>query len=234
MRRILVPIVLVLLLLGTGWLVLGGGVAPRAVADAEVGSTRAPVSQVERRAVDASDEKAKAEPRRARSKDEREVLRRRIVEALASRERAAAENKGGTEDEDAGGAGKRAKRAGGAAAEEGPAAAGTMVDRSGNHGYLLKVMNEELMPLVDECYELARASRPELAGTLVLDVQILGDEDIGGVVDSIAPANINEIDDPTLNECVRESLLSITLPAPPTGGKDAIWLSMPLSPDAPK
>jgi hypothetical protein len=232
MRRILVPIVLVLLLLGTGWLVLGGGAAPRAVAEAEVGSARAPVTEVERRA-DAPDEKTTA-PRKARSKEAREALRRRIVEALASRERAAAEDKGGTADEDAGDAGKRARRAAGAAAEEGPVAAGKMVDQTGDHGYLLKVMNEELMPLVDECYELARASRPELAGTLVLDVQILGDEDIGGVVDSITAANINEVDDPTMNECVRESLLSITLPAPPKGGRDAIWLSVPLGKDAPK
>jgi hypothetical protein len=232
MRRILVPIVLVLLLLGTGWLVLGGGAAPRAVADAEVGSTRAPVTEVERRAAEDGQDR-QAAPKRARSKEARELLRRRIVEALASRERAAAEAKAGTEDEDAGEASKRARRAGGAAAEEGPAV-GKMVDRTGDHGYLMKVMNEDLMPLVDECYELARASKPELAGTLVLDVQILGDEDIGGVVDSIAPANINEVDDPTMNECVRESLLSITLPAPPKGGRDAIWLSVPLGPDAPK
>lgn len=233
MRKILVPIVLVLLLLGTGWLVLGGGATPLAAGDAEVGSTRAPVTEVERRAVEGAPEKAKEGPGRGRSKEARELLRRRIVEALASREHASADEKMEKEEEEAS-AGKRAKRGGGAAAEEEPAAVGTMVDRSGNHGYLMKVMNEELIPLVDECYELARAGKPELAGMMVLDVQILGDEDLGGVVDSVAPANINEVDDPTMNECVRESLLSITLPAPPSGGRDAIWLSVPLGPEAPK
>lgn len=232
MRRILGPIVLVLLLLGTGWLVLGGGATPRGVADVEAGSSRAPVTAIERRTVDDPPDR-QAAPRRTRSKEARELLRGRIVEALASRERAAAESKAGMEDEAGGDAGKRAGRAGGAAAEERPAV-GKVVDRSGDHGYLMKVMNEELMPLVDECYELARASKPALAGTLVLDVQILGDEEIGGVVDSVAPANINEVDDPTMNECVRESLLSITLPAPPKGGRDAIWLSVPLGPDATK
>lgn len=228
------PIVLVLMLLGTGWLVLGGGEAPRAVAEAEAGGSRAPVTAVERRAAEDAPATERAGPKRARSKDERELLRRRIVEAQASRERATAEQKkAGAEAEDGGSAGQRAKRGGGAAAEEGQAA-GKIVDNSGDHGYLMKVMNEELMPLVDECHALARASKPELAGTLVLDVQILGDEEIGGVVDSVTPANINEVDDPTMNECVRESLLSITLPAPPTGGRDAIWLSVPLGPDAPK
>lgn len=226
------PIVLVLMLLGTGWLVLGGGEAPRAVAEAEAGGSRAPVTAVERRAAEDAPATERAGPKRARSKDERELLRRRIVEAQASRERATAEQKkAGAEAEDGGSAGQRAKRGGGAAAEEGQAA-GKIVDNSGDHGYLMKVMNEELMPLVDECYELARAGRPELAGMLVLDVEILGEEEIGGVVEEVAPGTNNELSDPTLNECVRESLYSTTLPAPPRGGRDAISLSLRLSPDA--
>lgn len=47
-------------------------------------------------------------------------------------------------------------------------------------------------------------------------------------------APVTVVEHPTMNECVRESLLSITLPAPPKGGRDAIWLSVPLGPDAPK
>lgn len=231
MRRILGPIVLVLLLLGTGWLVLGGGEVSRA--GAEAGGARAQVVEVERRAAEEAPAKAKAEPGRARSKDERELLRRKIVESLASRERAAAEQRAAARDDDASSAGRRAKRGGGTPVEEAPPAGG-LVDRGGKHGYLLKVMNEELMPMVDECYQLARATRPELAGMLVLDAEILGDEEIGGVVESIATGRDNELSDPTLDECVRESLLSMTLPPPPTGGRDAISLSLRLEPEPPK
>lgn len=232
MRKLLGPIVLVVLLLGTGWLVLGGGEVSRA--GAEAGSARAQVVEVERRAAEEAPAKATAEPRRARSKDERELLRRKIVEALASRERAAAEQKAAAQEEEAAGsAGRRAKRGGGTPVEEAPPAGG-LVDRGGKHGYLLKVMNEELMPMVDECYQLARATRPELAGMLVLDAEILGYEEIGGVVESIATGRDNELSDPTLDECVRESLLSMTLPPPPTGGRDAISLSLRLEPEPPK
>jgi hypothetical protein len=226
MRRVLVPIVLVLLVLAGSWLVLGGE-GPRPVEHAAQGGARAPTTAVERRGVD--DGPPAARPRPTRSKAERDALRVRIVEALARRD-GAAERKPAAEDE---GPAERTKTRAGAAAEEAPASGG-LVDRSGNHGYLMKVMNEDLMPLVDECYELARATNPELAGKLVLDVAILGGEDIGGVVESVAPAANNELTDPTLGECVRESLLSATLPAPPHGGDDAIMLDLRLSPDPPK
>lgn len=229
MRKILVPLVLVLLVLAGSWLVLGTE-APRQVDGAGAAGSRAPTVAVaaDRRSPDGE---PAAEPRRARSKAEREALRRRIVEALENRERAAV----GGEVEVAGDAedapDARKKRAARAEAEDAAPTPGALIDRSGNHGYLMKVMNEELMPLVDECYELARGTRPELAGMLVLDVEILGDAEIGGVVESIAAGSNNELTDPALNECVRESLLSTTLPAPPQGGRDAISLSLRLSPD---
>ena len=106
-----------------------------------------------------------------------------------------------------------------------------MQDRTGNHAYLARVLNQDLLPLVDECEQLARVKHPELAGLLNLNVEILGDEDIGGVIDALEPAANNEVADPELLECVRESLLATTLPAPDQGGRDALMLSLRIGPE---
>lgn len=228
--------VLGLLLVTGGWLVLGGG-APPAVEDART-VARTPVEEVVRDR--AGDGPAAAEPatkrassKRATSKQEREVIRKRIVEAMQAREGAAAQ--GGDEapsEERGGGASSPTRRSRGAEPpEEAEPEPGNLTDRTGNHGYLMKVMNEDLMPLADECYALARETEPDLAGMLVIDVEIIGDEEIGGVIETAAPGQTNELADPGLIECVRESLLSTTLPPPPEGGKDAISLSLRLSPD---
>lgn len=112
-----------------------------------------------------------------------------------------------------------------------PTALPPMQDRTGNHAYLARVLNQDLLPLVDECEQLARVKHPELAGLLNLNVEILGDEDIGGVIDALEPAANNEVADPELLECVRESLLATTLPAPDQGGRDALMLSLRIGPE---
>ena len=106
-----------------------------------------------------------------------------------------------------------------------------LLDRTGNHAYLARVLSEDLLPLVHECETLAREHHPDLAGLLNLNVEILGDEDIGGVIDSLEPAPDNEVVDPGLLECVRESLLSTTLPPPEQGGRDAMMLSLRIGPE---
>jgi hypothetical protein len=237
MRRIVVLAVLVALLITGGWLVLGGG-APPTVEDART-MARTPVEEVVRdRPGDGSI--AGAPPpkqvgsKRATSKQDREVMRKRIVEAMQARERASARDGEGAPAEDGGGGGADSpsrRSAGAEPPDEAEPEPGNLVDRTGNHGYLMKVMNEDLIPLADECYALARETQPELAGMLVIDVEIIGDEEIGGVVETAAPGQSNELADPALVECVRESLLSTTLPPPPEGGKDAISLSLRLSPD---
>lgn len=221
MGRVLGPIVLVLLLLAGGWYRWRGENA-RVVARASGGRGTT---------VAGGQEKLSPigwEPGETAARGEREALRRRILEAMEARERTAVGEVG-----DGAGAVAAAGAAGKARAPEDEAVGGGgLVDRTGNHGYLLKVMNEELMPLADECYALARGTRPELAGMLVLDVEILGDEEIGGVVEAIGPGLGNELVEPLLLECMRESILSMTLPAPPQGGRDALSLSMPLAPEA--
>lgn len=240
MRKVVVVTVLAMLMVVGGWLLLRDE-ASRAGTEARGSEPRAAAVEVERDRPSAAEAEARAEPRastppsRARSKAEREAMRRRILEAMQAREGAAGREGGGTK-EGADGAGK--------AGEPGPEAPelkrrpddeapapGNLIDRTGNHGHLVKVMNEDLMPLVDECYALARETQPELTGLLVLDVEMIGDADLGGVIESAVLGKENELVDPALVECVQESLLSVTLPPPPEGGKDAIQLQMRLEPE---
>lgn len=242
MRKVALAVVLVLLVAAGGWLILGSG-APRTVEDARVAGPRAQVEleeEVRDRSAAESEPAAavaKAEPsKRVTSKQEREAMRRKILEAMQAHGSAAADDEGEASNAE-GGAGRKA---GEPALPRGEAkqrpddeapTPGNMIDRTGNHGHMVKVMNEDLMPLVDECYALARETQPELTGMLVLNVEMIGDEDIGGVVESVGLGAENEIVDPALVECVQESLLSITLPPPPEGGKDAIEMQMRLEPE---
>jgi hypothetical protein len=227
MRKV-VLVVLVLLVVAGGWLLWGGG-APSAVEGRESSVGRgAAVAAVQGRA-GAQDGEAGAPERRARKdRSERDALRRRIVEALERRGRDEPRAGEGGEGEGAAAAGK--KKAGGGVEEE-AATPGGIVDRSGNRGYLMKVMNEDLMPLVDECYGLARQAKPALAGELRLDVTLLGDAELGGVVDSVEPGKDNGLADPGLVECVQQSILALTLPPPPEGGRDEFSLSLKLTPE---
>lgn len=175
---------------------------------------------------------------RSEARAEREAMRRRILDAMQARERAASEREGGSSGdggESSGGAvGSRAGAEAGAPDDEpddDSAKVGTVVDKTGDHAEHVKVVNEDLIPLADECYALARETQPELAGLLVLDFEIIGDEDIGGVIESVQLGQGNELVDPGLVECVQESILATTLPPPEQGGRDAISLSLRLSPD---
>lgn len=229
MRTIVTATVLLLLLLTGAWFVLGSE-APRAAGPAgapgprsqgvavEAGPSRAEVPEEDLRA-----------PHRA-SRAEREALRRRILDAMEGRGGAAEGPRAGAAEDEAAAEARRRKAGAAGPAEEAPTPGG-LIDRGGKHGYLLKVMNEDLMPLVDECYELARASKPELKGNLKLDVEILGDEELGGVIESIKRRDDSGLTDPALDECVRESMLSVTLPPPPAGGRDAISLDLRLEPE---
>lgn len=158
-------------------------------------------------------------------------MRQRIVEALKARE-AAAQHDGQEPTGSSTGEPSPDGSTGGAPRpsdpEPGP---DNLVDRTGTREYLTEVMNDDLMPLADECIMLARETEPELAGMLVLDFEILADEDIGGVVESVAPGQGNEVPNAELIECMRESILATTLPRPEQGGRDAISISLRLSPD---
>ncbi|MEM7152189.1 MAG: hypothetical protein AAF799_05065 [Myxococcota bacterium] len=169
---------------------------------------------------------------RARARAERDALRKRILDSMHARQRRAEDqpSPASSTGESPGSTGSPPAGDGEETHDdpEGPATGG-LTDRTGNHGYLKEVLDEELMPLTHECIQMAREARPDLAGMLVVDLSIIGDDELGGVVDTVGSGSNNEVLDPDLLECVSESILSITLPPPPQGGRDAIALSMPVA-----
>lgn len=77
----------------------------------------------------------------------------------------------------------------------------------------------DLIPVIRECYENALEDEPELGGKLVMKFEILGDEEVGGVVDEVEiDAEQSTIGDADMRECMRESMYTLELPAPDAGG----------------
>jgi hypothetical protein len=222
MRKLLGILVLAAAVVAAVSLLPGG--PPAEMHGRESATARVEVKEPRAEGSVAGEARAEARARRIREQAAaRAEMGRKIAEATAVRERRiAAEAEQAAE-----------RRAAPEAEAEAEGAAGPgMIDRTGTRGYLMRVMKEDLLPLADECYELARAGDPTLAGMLQFDVEIVGDADIGGVIEAAEPGANNTIADAGLIECVRESLLATTLPPPPTGGRDAVALSMPFGPDA--
>ncbi len=76
----------------------------------------------------------------------------------------------------------------------------------------------EVLPLLSECYMLALAEQPGLAGELVADFTIEGEPEVGGVIADVTIAPESGLDNATMNECVRETVYTLQLPAPQAGG----------------
>ncbi len=110
-----------------------------------------------------------------------------------------------------------------------------LTDRSdGSLTGLLKDFNDDVMPLADECYQQALERDPELAGGLNMQFQIIGDEEVGGLVESVDLLEDSDIQDAEMIECMRETLLSTIFPAPDGSGSTGVELSLRFAPDEPE
>jgi hypothetical protein len=115
---------------------------------------------------------------------------------------------------------------------ERPEPAGSMVDRIGGRPELLERFNADFMPLADECIEQALERVPELRGMVAMNVKLLAERDVGAIVEATEPAEINEITEPELLECLQETLMSMAMPGHAVDGLDGIMISMPVEPGA--
>jgi hypothetical protein len=97
-----------------------------------------------------------------------------------------------------------------------------------------KVVREDFFPLARQSYDAARAKDPALGGTIELELSILGDPSIGGVVNDATLGDKTTIDDAAMQQtCMRESMTSVTFDAPPRGGEVTVVYSIVFSPDEP-
>jgi hypothetical protein len=216
--RVLIGAIVLLVVIGLGvWLWAGsaGKTAPVESSSPEAAVPRATSERASPRQDDiATEAPERVVTKRRVGSDEREALRRRILDGLRQ----------APGDDFAGG---------GESGEPDPPAPGEgITDRSGGRlGPYVAVINSDLLPLAEECYALAQENNPDLRGMLDLDVEIIADEEIGGLVESVALGHENEIDDPTLLECIRETTLSTIFPAPERSGREGMRLTLRFEPD---
>jgi hypothetical protein len=84
--------------------------------------------------------------------------------------------------------------------------------------YIREHFRADMFPLLKSCYADALTRRPSLAGKLVLQFAIVGDQQVGGIVESARFADESDLKDTPMETCVRESLMTLTFDKPPEGG----------------
>lgn len=84
--------------------------------------------------------------------------------------------------------------------------------------YIQQHFREDMFPLMKQCYESTLKRRPTLGGRLVLKFAIVGDAQVGGIVEDAHFADESDLKDDEMQTCVRESLMTLTFDKPPTGG----------------
>jgi hypothetical protein len=109
-----------------------------------------------------------------------------------------------------------------------------MKDRTGKMGPEVKALNEQLLPLVDQCFDQAKERGVRGRGMLALGVKLAGAEGIGRIIESVEPAAGNAIEDGELIDCVRQSAFTVDLPPPTSSGASELMLTIPFeaAPDA--
>ena len=83
----------------------------------------------------------------------------------------------------------------------------------------LKKQIKEIIPEVKNCYTESLKDDPDLAGKLTLEFTIMGDPDLGAIIEKsdILENSMNSSD--KFNSCVLDSLYELKLEAPESGGK---------------
>lgn len=95
----------------------------------------------------------------------------------------------------------------------------------------------DIVPLIRECYDLARRHRPDLAGKVKLRFAVAGEPGVGGVVENAAIVRNRDggVDaaEAALDECVTATVESLSFPAPPAGGRIEVVIPMVFTTDGP-
>ena len=99
--------------------------------------------------------------------------------------------------------------------------------------YLRRRVREDLIPLAQECYDSALEDDESLAGKLVFQFRIVGEPDVGGIVEDAQLAPESDIQHAELVECMSESLMSMSFDPPENGGVMDVTYPFEFSPGPP-
>jgi hypothetical protein len=102
-----------------------------------------------------------------------------------------------------------------------------------DHDYIRSVIREDMMPMAAKCYEELTARRPDAGGRIELAFKIVGDDKLGGIVDTaeVDGGIAGALGDAKLETCLRESLLSLAFRPPPNDGWVTVVYPMEFSPN---
>ncbi len=198
---------LLVVLLGLGAAVLifmGSG--PRAPSSGDDGGRRERSSRATPGAVGGSETRDDAVGRRRSPVVDCEA-KRRLAEALRARIRRAREAREGSTARGTERSAPSPSHAGRGAQDE--AAGETTLDR-----HYIQDAIHEIVPLLAECYDLAREQDPSLEGRLIVEFDIEGEPEEGGVVEGTAIDSASTLRHPVLDECVSQTLYTLELPPP--------------------
>jgi hypothetical protein len=84
--------------------------------------------------------------------------------------------------------------------------------------YIQEHVRSEFFGPAAQCYAEAQERLPNPRGQVVFWFTIVGDEKVGGVVESVDVLDESTLRDPQMIECMRQSFLSVTFPPPKEGG----------------
>jgi hypothetical protein len=92
-----------------------------------------------------------------------------------------------------------------------------------------------LLPLIQECFENALVTHPDLEGKILVSFSVVGDPSVGGLVaDSHVVDDKSTIQDPGVRECIQETMYAARFPPPPEGGEVQVqypFVLLPAPPD---
>src|SRR6185436_3978917 len=82
--------------------------------------------------------------------------------------------------------------------------------------YVSKRIHEDYFVLANDCYAKALVTKPDLEGTLVLSFSIVGNKNIGGIIEAVTVEQSSTLNDPKTIACLRESMYTVVFDAPPS------------------
>lgn len=231
MKRLWIVLALAALAVAAVWLWAPEGVVRSSPAPAQTTVAAVQPSRAPQAGSTAPGELAPVVAKRQVDAKQRDAYLRRIAEGAARGGKGGSKDEPGSRDDEA----EDSQAPDEGDRDEAGDGAHRIKDKSdGELSDLMDAVSKDLMPLADECYEAAVERDPTIAGMIDINLEVVGDEDVGGIVESFELGDENEIQDEQMIECIRETTLSTLFPAPADTGRRGARLTLRFEPEQPE
>jgi hypothetical protein len=99
-------------------------------------------------------------------------------------------------------------------------------ERGLDSDYLGRHMREDFAPMARDCVRQSAERDAAVQGTLVMVLHVVGDEKVGGIVESTEIEDGGTVVDPSVLDCLQNSMASLEMPPPARGGATTIKVPM--------